>query len=66
MNQAIEVTVDIAGGVTVRTVGFSGPTCREASRAIERALGVVASDDLTAEYFQVRAAEPPRLRTTGD
>ena len=66
MNQSIEVTVDIEGGVTVRTVGFSGPTCREASRAIERALGVVASDDLTAEYFQVEAAEPPWLHATGE
>ena len=54
--QTIEVVVSPAGEVTVQTNGFSGPSCRDASRFIERALGDAAGERLTAEFYQPQAA----------
>jgi hypothetical protein len=57
MSGSIEITVDVKGEAVVRAVGFAGPSCREATRSIERALGVVASEALTAEFHQSQPAE---------
>lgn len=46
----IEVTIDPRGGVKVETSGFSGETCREATKALENRLGLVESETLTDEY----------------
>ncbi len=40
---------------TVTTKGFTGPSCREASKFIEQALGQRTSELLTAEFHQVEA-----------
>jgi hypothetical protein len=48
----IEVVIHPAGDVTVQTKGFTGSSCRDASRLIEQALGVVQSDQPTAEMYQ--------------
>ncbi|MGA1618810.1 MAG: DUF2997 domain-containing protein, partial [Pirellulales bacterium] len=37
--KTIEITVDPEGGVAVKTKGFTGSTCKDASRFIEQALG---------------------------
>jgi hypothetical protein len=37
--KTIEIIVTPAGQTTVQTLGFSGPSCRDASRFIEQALG---------------------------
>ena len=50
--QHIEITVGPDGSTTVQTRGFTGPSCREASRFIERALGKATGEQLTAEYYQ--------------
>ena len=50
--QHIEITVRPDGSTTVQTRGFTGPSCREASRFIERALGKATGEQLTAEYYQ--------------
>ena len=48
-----EIIVEISpdGKVSVRTQGFVGRECYEASRLIEEALGQVTEDKKTAEYF---------------
>jgi hypothetical protein len=51
-NPIIEVTVSPSGETTVQTKGFAGSSCRDASKAIERALGIVESDTPTAEMHQ--------------
>ena len=51
-SQTIEVTVGPTGETTVKTKGFSGPACRDASRFIEQALGDKAAEKLTAEFYQ--------------
>lgn len=55
----IEVTVDPKGNIKVETKGFAGASCRDATKALERALGAVATETLTAEYHQTRQDEPP-------
>jgi len=55
--KTIEITVDADGRVTVQTKGFAGGACKEASRFVERALGLVVADVPTAEAYLPVAAE---------
>jgi len=48
----IEITVKPSGQTLVETKGFSGASCRDASRFIELALGYRQSEQLTAEFHQ--------------
>jgi len=50
MSKIIEVTVSPKGETSIQTKGFSGGECREASRRLEAALGVRASETLTGEF----------------
>ena len=56
MNKVIEIVVDPKGGATVKTVGFAGPECREASKFVEQALGLRTSETLTAEFHRDQQA----------
>jgi len=51
MSRVIEVTVSPQGAITVQTKGFAGGDCLQTSKSLEQALGVVAADHKTAEYF---------------
>ena len=53
----IEVIVSPTGETRVETKGFVGASCRNASRALEEALGKQTDEQLTREYFQFTAAE---------
>ena len=55
----IEIVVSPKGETIIRTKGYAGPDCLQASKFLEQALGVVAHDHKTAEYFQ---AESMQLR----
>ena len=62
--KTIEIIVTKEGKTSVQTKGFSGASCRDASRLIEQALGKVAEDRLTAEFYQtesVRESQQQRL-----
>jgi hypothetical protein len=50
--RTIEITVSPAGEAVVQTKGFAGPSCRAASRFVERALGDAVAEQLTAEFHQ--------------
>ncbi|WP_165253226.1 DUF2997 domain-containing protein [Paludisphaera soli] len=52
MSKVVEITVGPTGDATVRTRGFAGAECREASRFVERALGRRTAESLTAEFHQ--------------
>lgn len=52
MPRIIEVTVSPTGETTIQTRGFAGGDCLQASKFLEQALGVAATDHKTAEYFQ--------------
>jgi hypothetical protein len=53
-----EITIGTDGSTKVETKGFTGSTCREASRFLEQALGQVTAEALTSEYHQVEVAQP--------
>jgi hypothetical protein len=51
MPRIIEVIVSPTGETTVQTRGFSGGECLQASKFLEQALGVVAAEQKTAEFY---------------
>jgi hypothetical protein len=48
----IEIIVSPQGQATVLTRGFAEASCREATRSLERALGIIQSDVATTELYQ--------------
>lgn len=54
--KTIELTVSPKGETRVETKGFTGGSCREASRFLEQALGTRTSETLTAEFHQAQDA----------
>jgi hypothetical protein len=50
--KTIEITVSPEGATSIKTLGFTGSSCRDASRDLERALGVSGRESLLPEYFQ--------------
>ena len=42
--KTITIIVDKVGQVAIQTNGFDGQSCKEATKVIERGLGVVLSD----------------------
>jgi hypothetical protein len=57
MARIIEVTVSKTGETTLQTKGYSGADCLQASRFLEQALGVTATDRRTAEYHQSESVQ---------
>ena len=57
----IEIVVEPDGSTSVETRGYTGPSCREASAFVERALGRTTGETLTAEFHQT-ATQPQRQR----
>ena len=62
MARIIEVIVSPTGETTVQTKGYVGAECQQASKFIEQALGVVASDQKTSEFYQQVQAEQPSVQ----
>src|SRR5262249_54029992 len=52
MSRIIEVVVSPSGEATVQTRGYAGPSCLQASKFLEEALGVVSTEHRTAEFYQ--------------
>ena len=50
--KTIEITISPAGETKVETKGFTGGSCRDASRLIEQALGKKSAEQMTAEFYQ--------------
>ena len=50
--KTITILVSPDGKTRVETKGFTGDSCREASRLLEAALGRAAHEQLTAEFHQ--------------
>ena len=55
--KTIEITVDPQGQTKIQTQGFTGSSCREASKFLETALGQKTAERLTAEFFQNQSAQ---------
>lgn len=59
--KTIEITVTPQGSVSIKTSGFTGGSCRDATRDLERALGSAETEHMLPEYFQ-RASTGERLQ----
>ncbi len=57
MTRTIEIVITPEGKATVQTLGFTGPSCREASKLIEQALGQQVAEKLTSEFYQAQVAQ---------
>jgi hypothetical protein len=57
----IEITVSPEGATSIKTTGFTGSSCKDATRDIERALGVSGRESLLPEYFN-RTSTGEQLR----
>lgn len=64
MSKTIEITVSPTGETKVETKGFTGGSCREASRLIEQALGEKTAEQMTGEFYQDQTASQ-RQQTQG-
>jgi hypothetical protein len=42
--KTIEITISPEGAVSIKTSGFTGGSCRDATRDLERALGVAGRE----------------------
>ena len=54
-SKTIEIIVTPEGKSSVQALGFTGSSCREASRFIEQALGQRTGEKLTAEFHQTQS-----------
>lgn len=64
MRKEIEIVVRPDGNVEIETHGFKGPSCLEAVKPFEDALGEVTHRELTSEYYE-RETGQERERTRG-
>lgn len=57
------LTIDITpdGGVVIEAQGYTGPECRKATEALEKALGKTTGERLTADFHKA----PPRVTQKG-
>jgi hypothetical protein len=60
--QVIEVDISPKGEVSITTKGFSGSACRTVSQALERALGVRQTEQLTSEFYRQQVATDQFIR----
>ena len=57
-SKTIEITVSPEGATSIKTSGFSGGSCKDATRELERALGVSGRESLLPEFYaQTKAGE---------
>ena len=57
-------TCEPEGSVSMKTTGFTGGSCREATRELERALGMSGRESLLPEFF-VRNGNSERIQQSG-
>jgi hypothetical protein len=50
-SKKIEITVSPEGTTSIKTTGFSGSSCKDATRDLERALGVSGRETLLPEFY---------------
>ena len=50
-SKTIEITVSPEGATSIKTSGFTGGSCRDATRELERALGVAGRESLLPEFY---------------
>ena len=49
--KTIEITVSPEGATSIKTSGFTGSSCKDATRDLEKALGVSGRESLLPEFY---------------
>ena len=63
-SKKIEITVSPEGATSIKTSGFSGSSCKDATRDLEHALGVASRETLLPEFYnQTNTGEQLRQGT---
>ena len=62
--KTMEILVSPQGATTITTKGYTGQSCKDATRELEKALGTVVAEAKTAEYYQT-AKSVNHLRAGG-
>jgi len=57
----IKITVSPEGATSIKTTGFTGSSCKDATRDLEWARGISGRETLLPEYFQ-QASTGEQLR----
>jgi hypothetical protein len=57
MARLVEVVVSPQGEITLRTKGYAGSACLQASKFLEQTLGSKTTERKTSEYYQVASSE---------
>lgn len=65
MPEQVIVEISPTGEVSVKTQGFTGATCKQATKALEAALGNTLKDDHTREFHQGAACTLPQQQQAG-
>ena len=51
MTKTIEITITPKGETKISTSGFTGSSCQDATRELERAIGATTDEQLTGEFY---------------
>jgi len=63
-SKKIEITVSPEGATSIKTKGFTGSSCKDATRDLEQALGVASRETLLPEFYnQTNTGEQLRQGT---
>jgi hypothetical protein len=54
--KTIEITVSPEGVTSIKTAGFTGSSCKDATRDLERALGLAGRETLLPEFYNQTGA----------
>ena len=54
--KTIEITVSPEGATSIKTTGLTGGSCRDATRDLERALGLAGRESLLPEFYAQTSA----------
>jgi Protein of unknown function (DUF2997) len=57
VSRRIEILIHPDGRTEVRTIGFTGAACKQASQVLEKALGTVTQEQLTSEFYVTNQQE---------
>lgn len=57
MNEKVTITIAPDGSPTIHVEGIKGPSCKDITRAVEKALGTVKSDKNTAEFMAAKEGQ---------
>lgn len=57
MSEYIEILIDAKGNIVAETKGYTGSDCQAATEFLQKTLGQVTGQRLTAEYFAQPAGQ---------